>query len=183
MHMTLVRWAPDAGAVTLADEVERLMAGLLPHTPGLPPLETRLAPIDMRREGDTLRIEASVPGFTRDEIKVSAEHGRLVIEAQKDQQVERKDEGFIRRERFVGRLYREVMLPEGADTEHIEADVEDGVLEVTVPMAKNTQPKRIPVSGSRKKRQEATTHGNGSSASEHSEARGRKAEPATAGAR
>jgi HSP20 family protein len=151
--MTLIRWAPDAQFATLEEEVERMLAGAVSQAVrGTPQAGSmsRVAPIDVRRKGDSLHIEAAVPGFSPDEITITAERGRLVIDAQREAESEEKEDSYIRRERFAGRLYREVALPEGADVDQVTATIEDGILKVAVPVPKSSEPKRVRVSGSKK---------------------------------
>ncbi|HWF57404.1 MAG TPA: Hsp20/alpha crystallin family protein [Candidatus Dormibacteraeota bacterium] len=151
--MTLIRWAPDAQFATLEEEVERMLAGTVSQAVrGNSPAGSlsRVAPIDVRRDGNALHIEAAVPGFSPDEITITAERGRLVIDAQREGESEKKEESYIRRERFAGRLYRELALPDGADVDNVSASVENGILKVTVPVAESSEPKRIRVSGSKR---------------------------------
>lgn len=50
-----------------------------------------------------------------------------------------------RRERTTGRFQRLVKLPAPVDAEKVEAKLENGVLEVTLPKAEEAKPRRIVV--------------------------------------
>ena len=181
--MTLIRWAPDADVATLSDQVERLLAGVLSNTSA--GVASRIPPVDVRREGNTLEIDAAVPGFSPDEVILTADKGRLAIDAEKKAEAVRKDESFIRRERFVGRLYREVPLPDGADVERVDATLENGILRITVPLSENAEPKRIQVSAAPKLEKPADSRTADTPAGQRASAQtnGRTAEPAGAGAK
>jgi HSP20 family protein len=181
ISMTLIRWAPDADVDTLSDQVERLLAGVLNTFGGV---ASRTPPVDVRRDGNSLEIEAAVPGFSPDEITVTADNGRLAIDAQKKAEAVRKEESFVRRERFVGRLYREMPLPDAADIERVNATLENGILRITVPVSENAEPKRIQVSASPKLEKSADTRTEQTSAGQPAsrQTNGRTAEPAGAGA-
>lgn len=60
-----------------------------------------------------------------------------------------KKEGVYRSERSYGRFYRSIPLPDGAKTDQIEAELNNGILEVKVPLAEVPQKSRqIPIGGS-----------------------------------
>lgn len=52
---------------------------------------------------------------------------------------------YVRRERNLHSLYRQVSLPTEVKSDEITASFDNGVLVVTVPRAQRAQPKRIPV--------------------------------------
>src|SRR5690554_3147891 len=56
---------------------------------------------DVYQDGDDLVIEAELPGFDKDEIKVHVQDNQLTISAQHDQAREEKTEHYIRKERSV----------------------------------------------------------------------------------
>ncbi len=51
---------------------------------------------------------------------------------------------WIASERFTGTYLRQLSLGEGVDTEHISASYENGVLTVTIPVADQAKPRRVP---------------------------------------
>ena len=56
-----------------------------------------------------------------------------------------KEEGVKRIERFTGRFYRRFTLPDTADSEHISARSENGILEVSIPKRPEVRSRRITV--------------------------------------
>jgi HSP20 family protein len=58
---------------------------------------------------------------------------------------EEKDKQFVRRERRYGSFSRSIPLPRGVDPEQIEADYQDGVLEVSIPMPAEEEGKKIQI--------------------------------------
>ena len=80
-------------------------------------------------------VEASVAGFNKDEIKVEAEDGSIVISAEKkeDSKEESKDKKYLRRERhFHSKVERAFYLGD-IDEDSIKASFDNGVLKVEVP--------------------------------------------------
>lgn len=152
--MAVIRWNPGSDLMNLHSEMDRLFTEL---TEGLTPArmmrgaaggETQaFLPLDIERTDRGLVIRASVPGFTPDEVNVTVDQGVLTIDAQHREEHEDKDKerNFLRRERFEGRLHRQILLGPDVNSEGAQASFENGVLTVTVPLAQRPQPRRIPV--------------------------------------
>lgn len=88
------------------------------------------------KDGNTI-VEASVPGFKKDEIRIECEDGTLTITAEKNYD-EKENEGkkYIRREIHSHEKYQRSFYLGDADEENIKAAFNDGVLTVTVPVKK-----------------------------------------------
>jgi HSP20 family protein len=99
----------------------------------------------VRRNGD-IAIRAELPGLKPDEVKVEVIDGALVVEGERKFAEEENQRGLYRTERLYGRFYRSIALPEDAKTDQARAKVENGVLEVTVPLdERSSNRKQIPV--------------------------------------
>ena len=82
-----------------------------------------------------IHVEASIAGFNKDEIKVEAEDGSIIISAEKneDSKEENKDKKYLRRERhFHSKVQRAFYLGD-IDEDSIKASFDNGVLKVEVP--------------------------------------------------
>ena len=99
----------------------------------------RSARCDVKEYDDRWDIEAELPGYTKDDVKVSLNDGTLVIEAQKnaDQEEELENSRYIRRERYYGKIRRAFGVGSGVRMEDISASFRDGIL--TVSVAKRNQ--------------------------------------------
>lgn len=95
---------------------------------------------DIFEEGGNLIIEAELPGFSKEEIKVSIKDNQLTISAQRTQSAEEKSETYLRRERSINQVCR-TFIVEDLDTEKIEARYENGLLRLTLPKPEQLQPK------------------------------------------
>lgn len=93
-----------------------------------------------RKEGN-LVVRADLPGLTKDDIDIEIEDDVLVITGERSDETRDERDDFYRSERTYGRFFRAIQLPEGIDTDKIDASFKDGVLEVTIPAPKVTTPK------------------------------------------
>ena len=94
---------------------------------------------DIRDEGDKFVLEAELPGFKKEDIKLDLKDGILTISAQHSQESEEKQNSYIRRERRYGSFSRSFDVS-GIQEEHITAAYNNGVLELTLPKAQPVVP-------------------------------------------
>jgi HSP20 family protein len=159
--MAIIRWNPASDLVNLHSELDRIFSDL---TEGLVAPRGQgggdgrnvpaFLPVDIERSDSALTIRASVPGFKPEEVSVTVDNGMLTIDARHEEEREDRERNVIRRERFTGRLYRQIALGEGVDSENVNARFENGELVITVPLTQRPQPRRIPVQGGDGQQQE-----------------------------
>jgi len=160
--MALIRWNPTADLMSLHTEMDRLFHEVFQGADAPrqaarygPDAGLAFAPVDVYRTEDAVVVEASVPGFSPEEVSVSFEGDMLTIEAQHRE--EAQDGGgngqaspaggrqYVRQERYAGRLLRQVGLGPDLRTEDARASFSNGVLTVRIPTVPRSQPRRIPV--------------------------------------
>ena len=91
---------------------------------------------DIRDAGDKFVLEAELPGFQKEDIKLDVKDGILTISAQHNENQEQKDEKgtYIRRERRYGSFTRSFDIT-GIDEAGITAAYQNGILELNLPKA------------------------------------------------
>ena len=137
---TLVRWSPVYRIRPWRRVAPRNLDWLAPYW------DTRVEmPLDIEENDDNYVIKASVPGFTPEDIKIEVEDGVLTIRAEHEGEDEQEREGWHLRERFVGTVERQLRLGKDIDAESIEAELEHGVLTLTLSKAEEAKPKLIEV--------------------------------------
>lgn len=87
---------------------------------------------DIVEDGKEFRIEAELPGFGKDDIKVELNENRLTISAQKDEETEKRDGKYLRKERRTGQVMRSFIL-DNVIQDEIKAEFKDGVLKLSLP--------------------------------------------------
>ena len=101
--------------------------------------------LDVTHDADRYTVEASLPGFTADEIEVTVDQGILRIAASKTEEATQDDAQYVIRERRSGKFYRAVRVPEGVDIDAATISHVDGVLQIDLPKDDAGQPKRLPI--------------------------------------
>ena len=102
---------------------------------------------DIKEMDNGYELIIDLPGFKKDEIKVSLDNGYLSIAAAKglDQDEQEKDTGkYIRRERYAGSCERSFYVGENMTEEDIKGEFKHGILKLFVPKkeAKPAVPER-----------------------------------------
>ena len=91
---------------------------------------------DIKEKDNGYEFEIDLPGFTKDEVKVSLENGYMTIEAAKglDKDEKEKETGkYIRKERYAGACTRSFYVGEEVDPDEIKAEFKHGILTLFVP--------------------------------------------------
>lgn len=143
--MTLVRWDPFRDLAGLQDRMNRLFSDTLTRTGGEDGAGAWLPPVDIYEDGESLVLQAEVPGVRKEDLDIRVENNVLTLSGERKQEKETTEEQYHRVERSYGRFVRSFTLPVGIDTEKTKAEVHDGLLTLTLPKAEEAKPKRIKV--------------------------------------
>ena len=92
-------------------------------------------PVEVFERDGALVVRADLPGLSPDDVRIEVADDALVLQGERRQEIEVEEEGVYRSERVYGRFSRAIPLPEGADVEKAQARFENGVLEVSIPLA------------------------------------------------
>lgn len=92
---------------------------------------------DVIEENDKYVLNIDIPGFNKEDIKVTFEEGYLKVEAIKEENEEKNETNFIRRERHYGSCSRTFYLGD-VNEEQIKANYTNGILNITVPKLTET---------------------------------------------
>jgi len=91
-------------------------------------------------------IEAAMPGIPSDKVEVTFEDGVLRISGKNEEtEEEKKRKKVVYRSQRVVNFDYTTTLPRAIDSSAIEAKIDNGVLKITAPIAKEARPKKIAV--------------------------------------
>ncbi len=142
--MAVVRWNPWNDVFDLHAQMDHLFQPAAATT-SRNGVEYTTLPVDIRQTDAAFTVEASVPGFAPEDVEVSFDAGVLTIAARRSSTETTKDSTYVRRERRVTSVFRQVGLPAEVRAQDITATFENGVLRVEIPRAQKAAPQRIPV--------------------------------------
>ena len=107
---------------------------------------TWVPPVDIQETADAYRLQAELPGLTREDIQITLENNVLRLSGERKFERDVKKENFHRVERTYGTFSRAFALPQQVNAEGVQAGFENGVLTILVPKAEQAKPRKISIS-------------------------------------
>ena len=106
--------------------------------------ESKLMKTDIREKEGEYLVDIDLPGYDKNDIKITVEDGYLIVSCKKEENNEEKDEkgNYIRRERYSGECSRSFYVGEEIETEDVKAAFKNGILTLNIP--KKEDQKKIP---------------------------------------
>jgi HSP20 family protein len=132
-----------------------------------------LPALEISERDGKLVVQADLPGLGADDVTVEVTDGVLTLSGERLEERETGGDGVRRTERRYGRFSRSLALPEGAQTEDIQASFRNGVLEITIPLSQpTTQRRTVDVQGASRKETRSSNGETGVSAGQSASQRG-----------
>lgn len=144
-------WAPFE---SLRKEIDRLFDTFHPFRSRLPSTRSALdfdlprlsrggwpvAPaFDLAEKAKEYEITAELPGIDEKNVEVKLANQTLTIKGEKTEEKEEKEKDYHLSERRYGSFQRSFQVPEGVDTDKIEASFAKGILTVKLPKTAEAQ--------------------------------------------
>ena len=138
----LVRWDPFS-------ELSALQKQFLGDDWMSPPKEVNIPTTDVYTKNNELVVEAHLPNFEQKDVDIRIEDNALVISAERHEKEQDKGKKYIVRESSSS-FYRRLALPERANLDSIQANLDDGVLKVSIPLTSLPEPKKVAITSGKK---------------------------------
>lgn len=104
----------------------------------------RSFPMEAYRRGDHFYVHLDLPGVDAGAIELTCEQNVLSISAERRFESQENDQ-LIVNERPQGQFQRQLLLGDSLDADRIEANYENGVLTLAIPVAEQAKPRRIEI--------------------------------------
>jgi HSP20 family protein len=146
--MTLTQWEPSRDFLQLQDRINRVFSDAFGRSgdEGLMSRGTWIPPVDIYQNGnDELVLKAELPDMKQEEIEITVENNTLTIKGEKKIADEVKDDQILRVERRYGTFTRSFSLPPTVEASKVEAEYQNGILTLKLPLREDAKPRQIPV--------------------------------------
>lgn len=145
--MAVVKWDPFRDLVSIQDRMNRLFEQTLSRSRGEEGVTatTWTPAVDIYETAETIVMKAELPGVTREDIHIQIDGSTLTLKGERRFARDVQEESYLRIERAYGSFHRSFALPATVQQETVRAVLKDGVLELTLPKAEDSKPKRISV--------------------------------------
>ena len=103
--------------------------------------------VDVEQKSDAIVIRADLPGVRKEDVRVEATEESVTISGERCEEREEGggDQGYKTIERSYGSFYRAVPLPQKVNLDKLTAKMQDGVLQITVPVDESARPRSIQI--------------------------------------
>jgi len=105
--------------------------------------ENYIPRIESAVRDNTLYVKADLPGLDPKDVEVTVEGNQLTLRGQRKAEHEGSEDGYLHREVQYGSFVRSFTIPEGVKAEEIQAKYHQGVLDLSVPLPAEMQPKKV----------------------------------------
>ena len=135
--------------MSLQREIDKLFDDFSRGFPTMPTFGTGkselLPSMDVTETDKEIEITAELPGLEEKDVQINVADNLLTIRGEKKAEKEETDKDYRLVERSYGSFERTLALPDGVNTDAIQASIAKGVLKVTVPKPAPAQSKKIDV--------------------------------------
>jgi len=110
-------------------------------------LRTFSPAIDVQETDKGVTVTAELPGLDEKDVEVTLGDGTLTVRGEKKEEREERGKQYRQREMSYGAFNRVIRLPDGIDTEKVDARFKNGILTITAPWIEEaeTKSKKIPI--------------------------------------
>lgn len=130
----------------LFEDVDRMLTDFSSPTETFFNEQEFLAGSEIAEGTDHYMVSVDLPGVKKEDIKIEAREDVLTISGERKREtVTNKDQKIQSTEKYYGSFKRSFRIPALAQTDKIEANYQDGVLQVYIPKAQAAQTRKIEV--------------------------------------
>jgi len=130
----LLGWDPFR---EMAPYVPQIPAGFMPS-------------FDVKETKEGYTFKADLPGVKEQDLEVTMTGNRLTVAGKREAEKEEQTDTYYTCERSYGEFTRSFTLPDGVDTNSVAADLNNGVLTLSIRKLPEAQSKKIAVQTSKK---------------------------------
>ena len=146
--MALIRWEPVAELNSIQNEMNRLFNTFFEQpAPGRGNGGARrwMPAMDLVETADHYVLRADLPGLSDEDVNVQLEDNMLTISGERKAEHESEQEGYYRLERAFGAFSRSLTLPDGVESDGVQAHFDRGVLEIRIPKPAQKKPRQVQI--------------------------------------
>ena len=101
--------------------------------------------LDVEEFDDHYLASFDLPGMKLEDIKIDLHDSQLKVSGERAQENKKEDNGWSHTERSFGSFQRMITLPKNIESESLEANYNNGVLDVLIPKSVKSSARKIEV--------------------------------------
>lgn len=108
-------------------------------------VQTFMPDFEVKETPQAFVFTADMPGIEEKNLEVKLTNNRLTVSGKRESEKTEQNETYYTTERSYGSFARAFTLPEGIDGDQVNAEMQKGVLTITIPKKPEAQPKKVSV--------------------------------------
>lgn len=144
--MTLIKWNPSMGLERRSmrtPSMENLFSSFFGNDLMLRDYAGYVPSVNITETEDRYHIEASAPGFEKNDFTVQVEDGLLTIAGEHKHESTTHEKQFVRKEFNYGSFTRSFNLADLVDENKIDARYENGILKIELPKREKNKSRNL----------------------------------------
>ena len=105
--------------------------------------EIRVPAVDLKDGEKEYSLKAEMPGFKKEDIEIEVQENSIAITGTAGWKYDEKGQLYICKERACKTFYRRIELPEEIKIHEVNANLTEGVLEITLPKKTPKQKRKV----------------------------------------
>ena len=97
------------------------------------------------KDGKKFHCQVMLPGVDPKNVNLQVQGNTLTISGERSATKEAKEADYLCREITYGSFQRSMLLPEGVDTDKLNAEYRNGILEITAPISAAALPRKVEI--------------------------------------
>lgn len=138
-------WEPFRGVSSLQRDMNRLFDQFLPSGNGETRSLTFIPSAEMEETNDAIHLKLEVPGMESKDLEVEVTEGAVAIKGERKSESKTEEKGVVRSEFHYGKFERRIPLPAHIQTDKVQAECKNGVLNLMLPKVESEQRKSVKV--------------------------------------
>lgn len=143
--MSMTRWDPFRDLEALRENVNKLFQESMTTRREHAPIKAWAPVVDVLEDQDKIIVKAELPGMKKEAIEIELTGDTLTIKGERKFEDEENKEDYVRVERAYGQFQRSFTIGVPVKSDEVKASYKDGILEVIIPKAEETKPKKVEV--------------------------------------
>ena len=139
--MQILRYNPRKDITRLGRDLDRVFGSTGDWS--WPALFQDPSTVDMYTENGQMILEATLPGFKKEEIKINTSGDAIDITAERDEKEESETKREYLQRESCHSYHRQIILPDNAKVDEAQAEFLDGTLKITMPLREQIESKTL----------------------------------------
>lgn len=143
--MAITTWRRPALMRSLRPELDEFNRAMSRIFGDVYPAGAEYPPVNVWMGSDDIVLTAEVPGIEPDDLDISVQENSLTLSCRPGRQKTEEGASYHRRECPRGGFARSWQLPFEVDRDRIDARLDDGILQLTLPRSEASKPRKVEV--------------------------------------